>query len=129
MPHHSLSAEVVILQLSMLRENLWIEPPAYLMKYLSDVVKRDHRSYLMMCTELIKLNASVCYTDDRLQVLVQGMSKRLDEVPKLAAYAEDFRRKCLASHRDAARKRLVSFYFKRCEGLCDDVIEKVLEHV
>jgi hypothetical protein len=56
------------------------------------------------------------------------MSNRLDEVPKLAAYAEDFRRKCLASHRVAARKRFVSFYFTRCQDLCDDVIEKVLEH-
>ena len=28
--------------------------------------------------------------------------------------------------RAAARKRLVSFYFSRCEDLCDDVLEKVL---
>jgi hypothetical protein len=80
----------------------------------------------MMCTELIKLNASVCYTDDRVQDLVTGMSSSLDEVPELAEYAEDFRRKCMRSHRTAARKRLVSFYFTRVEGLCDDVIEKVL---
>jgi len=128
MPCYHLSAEVVILQLSMLRENLWIEPPAYL-NISRDIIRRDQRTYLMMCTELIKLNVAVCYTDDTLQHLVGILNKGLNESTELANYAEDFRRTCMKSHRDAARKRLVSFYFKRCEGLCDDVIEKVLEHV
>jgi len=34
-------------------------------------------------------------------------------------------RRC-ATCRAAARKRLISFYFTRCEDLCDDVIERVL---
>jgi hypothetical protein len=99
------------------------------MSVLRDVIKRDHRAYLMMCTELLKRNAVVCYNDDRIQGLVWGMSVKLDEVPELAAYTEDFRRKCMRSHRAAARKRLISFYFNRVEDLCDDVIERVLEHV
>jgi len=126
LPYHNLSADIVILQLARLQEGLWIKPPKYLVKYLSDVIKRDRCTYLMMCTELIKLNASVCYNDDRVQNLVWGMSSSLDEVPELAEYAEDFRRKCMRSHRVTARKRLISFYFTRCEDLCDDVIERVL---
>jgi cytochrome oxidase Cu insertion factor (SCO1/SenC/PrrC family) len=97
------------------------------MSVLRDVIKRDHRAYLMMCTELIKLNASVCYNDNRVQDLIRGMSTKLGEVPELAEYLEDFKRRCLASHRAAARKRVVSFYFTRCQDLCDDAIERVLE--
>ena len=37
-------------------------------------------------------------------------------------------RRC-ATCRAAARKRVVSFYFSRCEDLCDDVLEKVLGYV
>ena len=37
-------------------------------------------------------------------------------------------RRC-ATCRTTARKRVVSFYFSRCEDLCDDVIEKVLSFV
>ena len=125
LPYRNLSADMVIFQLSLLRENLWLIPPDP-SSLFRDIIKRDHRTYLMLCTELIKLNAVVCYNDDRVQDLATGMSIMLDQVPELAEYAEDFRRKCLRSHREAARKRMVSFYFTRCEDLCDDVIEKVL---
>jgi len=128
LPYRNLDRDVVMFQLSLLRENLWLIPHDH-MSVLRDVIKRDHRAYLMMCVELIKLNASVCYNDDRVQDLVRGMSNKLDEVPELAEYTEDFRRKCMKSHREVARKRLISFYFKRCEDLCDDVIEKVLGYV
>ena len=127
-PYRNLSADMVLLQFLVLQENLWINPPAYLNIPL-DIIQRDSRTYLMMCTEMVKLNVAVCYTDDRVQNFVRGLSNRLDEVPELAEYAEDFRRKCLKSHRDTARKSLVSFYFKRCEDLCDDVLEKVLGYV
>jgi hypothetical protein len=81
------------------------------------------------CVELLKRNAVVCYTDDRIQNILPIITTKLDQVPELAEYTEDFRRKCLESHRAAARKRVVSFYFTRCEDLCDDVIEKVLDAV
>jgi hypothetical protein len=61
--------------------------------------------------------------------VVNSIATRLDEVPELASYTEDFKRRCLKSHRDAARKRFVRFYFSRCEDLCDDVIEKVLSSI
>jgi hypothetical protein len=71
----------------------------------------------------------MCLTESYLQSLVVSLSERFEVIPELAEYLEDFKRRCLESHRAAARKRVLSFYFKRCEDLCDDVIEKVLEYV
>jgi hypothetical protein len=85
--------------------------------------------FVITVVELLKRNSEVCLSDLELQRFVSVAVSKLEEVPELAAYLEDFKRKCLESHRAAARKRLVSFYFKRCEDLCDDVIEKVLECV
>jgi hypothetical protein len=94
-------------------------------------IKYYQRLTFICSTELIKLNKEVCYVDTCVQRLIEVLAVKLDslEDPCFASYTEDFKRKCLASHRDAARKRVYSFYFKRCEDLCDDVIEKVLEYV
>lgn len=86
------------------------------------------RMAFITVSELLKLNSDLC--DNRFaQELVDVVASKLDTVPELAAYTEDFRRKCSKSHREAARKRVHAFYFTRCEDLCDDVIEKVLEYV
>ncbi len=66
---------------------------------------------------------------DESQVLIDRCLERMSGVPHLAAYREYFGRELSHSYRDAARKRLVSFYFKRCEDLCDDVVGKILESV
>jgi hypothetical protein len=89
----------------------------------------SHRLFGITCIEILKNKAEMCLADSYLQSLVVAISERFKVIPELAAYLEDFKRKCLESHRAAARKRLVSFYFTRCEDLCDDVIEKVLESV
>jgi hypothetical protein len=88
-----------------------------------------NRFYVITYVELLKRNAEVCLTDPELQRFISAGATKLEEVPELAAYLEDFKRKCLASHRAAARKRVISFYFTRCEDLCDDVIERVLSYV
>ena len=88
----------------------------------------NHEQFIS-CVELIKRNAAVTLTDPSAQSVVNSIATRLDEVPELVSYTEDFKRRCLKSHRDAARKRFVSFYFSRCEDLCDDVIEKVLSSI
>ena len=88
-----------------------------------------NRRFFVFCAELLKLNAEVSLVDAGVQGVARVVSARLDAVPELARYTEDFRRRCLASHRAAARKRILSFYFTRCEDLCDDVIEKVLSYV
>jgi len=89
----------------------------------------SHRLFGITCIEILKNKAEMCLADSYLQSLVVSLSERFKVIPELAAYLEDFKRKCLESHRAAARKRVLSFYFKRCEDLCDDVIEKVLECV
>jgi hypothetical protein len=88
-----------------------------------------NRRFFVFCAELLKLNADVSLDDAGVQGVASVVSARLDSVPELALYTEDFKRRCLASHRAAARKRLLGFYFARCEDLCDDVIERVLEFV
>ena len=103
-----------------------IELLSYSMELVYLVNPEYNHYQFISCVELLKSNAVVCRSDSRLQTIVNTLADMMVEVPELAEYAEDFRRKCLRSHREAARKRLVSFYFSRCEDLCDDVIEKVL---
>lgn len=86
------------------------------------------RMAFISLAELFKLNMKFC-TDDSFQKCIDTVATKLDAIPELVGYTEDFRRKCSKRHREEARKRVVSFYFKRCEDLCDDVIEKVLECV
>ena len=87
------------------------------------------RRFVMITLELLKANAGLVYNVGAVEKLASVTVSKLDEFPAMAAYAEDFRRKCVKSHREAARKRVVSFYFKRCEDLCDDMIWEVLQRV
>jgi hypothetical protein len=88
-----------------------------------------HRKFAMTILELFKVNAKLVYDFDAAQTLASVAVSKLDEFPELAEYAEDFRRKCVKSHREAAQKRLISFYFNRCEDLCDDMIWEILQRV
>jgi hypothetical protein len=104
-----------------------IELLSYSMELVYLVNPEYNHYQFISCVELLKSNALVCRSDSRLQTIVNTLADMMVEVPELSAYADDFKRRCLdESHREAARKRLVSFYFSRCEDLCDDVIEKVL---
>jgi hypothetical protein len=87
------------------------------------------RRFVMTVLELLKVNAEVMYNVGAVEKLASVTVSKLDEFPSMAAYVEDFRRKCVKSHRDAAQKRLMSFYFKRCEDLCDDMIWEILQRV
>ena len=64
-----------------------------------------------------------------MQPLVDACLAHMAQFPHLAQYREYFGRELSVQYREAARRRLVSFYFTRCQDLCDDVIEKVLESV
>jgi hypothetical protein len=64
-----------------------------------------------------------------MQPLVDACLAHMAQFPHLAHYREYFGRELSVQYREAARRRLVSFYFTRCQDLCDDVIEKVLESV
>lgn len=105
-----------------------------LSSYSMELAYLDNPEYnhyqFISCVELLKCNAVVCRSDSRLQTIVNTLADMMVEVPELAEYADDFKRRCLdESHHATARKRLVSFYFSRCEDLCDDVLEKILSFV
>ena len=89
----------------------------------------ETRKYVIINIELIKANIRLIEDRPGLQRLVEMLAKKLDQFPELAEYAEDFRRKCLKSHREAARKRMIAFYFNRCEDLCDDMIWEIMNRV
>ena len=114
-----LSADMIVLQFQLFYGELVVRSGSNF----------NNRELFVSCVELLKRNAAACLADPGVQRLVNTVAVRLEIIPELAAYVEDFKRRCLASHRAAARKRVVSFYLKRCEDLCDDVIEKVLSFV
>jgi hypothetical protein len=86
------------------------------------------RLTIMSIVEMIKLNKDLCEEPDMQKMVEMGISK-LGAIPHLAAYVEDFKRKCSRRYKDAARKKVYAFYFSRCQDLCDDVIEKILTYV
>ena len=69
------------------------------------------------------------WISEQYPFLVDKVMARMSDVPHLAEYREYLGRELSHSYREAARKRLLAFYFRRVDGLCDDVIEKVLESV
>ena len=89
----------------------------------------EARKCVVICVELLKANVGLVYDRPGIQRLVAELANKLDQFPELSAYAEDFRRKCLKSHREAARKRMIAFYFNRCEDLCDDMIWEIMNRV
>ncbi len=93
----------------------------------------ETRKYVIICIELIKANTNLVYDNPVMQRLTEAVAEALrieiDKFPEFAEYAEDFRRKCLKSHRDAAKKRMLAFYFNRCEDLCDDMIGEIMKRV
>ena len=105
----------LVIQLNLLTGN--VRPGAYYA-----------RLTFMSIVELIKLNKDIC-EEPHIQAIVETGVGKLGAVPSLADYVEDFKRKCSQRYKDAARKRVYTFYFGRCEDLCYDVIEKILTYV
>ena len=89
----------------------------------------EERKCVIISVEVMKANVILLYDKPMLQRFVAEMAVKLDQFPEMAEYTEDFRRKCLKSHREAARKRMIAFYFNRCEDLCDDMIWEIMIRV
>ena len=85
-----------------------------------------NRLCLISTIELIKLNVKICYGKPCFDNVIDVCAKKIENVQGMADYAEHFKKKCLKSYRDQAKKKLVTFYFNRIEGLCPDVIEKIM---
>jgi hypothetical protein len=82
--------------------------------------------FMMLITETLKRNKHICYGVHYLNDIITIHYDILMQFPQLADYAEDFRKQCLKSYRDKARKKLIMFYFQHCEGLCYDVVEHIM---
>ena len=87
------------------------------------------KNCLILTIELIKTNKHVCYGVRYIDELVESCVKMLRNYPELIDYAEDFKKKCLKSYREQAKKQIIGFYFKHIDGLCADVIEKIMEYI
>ena len=85
-----------------------------------------NRLCLVSSIELIKLNVILCYGNKVFDKVIDTCAKKIENVQGMADYAEDFKKKCSKSYRDQAKKKLVTFYFNHIEGLCPDVIEKIM---
>jgi hypothetical protein len=96
------------------------------LKLPDEKILYSHRVCLISSIELIKLNVILCYGNEVFDKLIGAYAKKIENVQGMADYAEDFKKKCWKSYRDQAKKKLVTFYFNRVEGLCPDVIEKIM---
>jgi hypothetical protein len=91
--------------------------------------KRVRVTSFLFAVETLKLNNQICYNHPVIQHLSKLMVKNFDCIPELRTYIIDFKKKCLKSYRDQARKSLTAFYFKHIEGLCPDVIELIISFI
>jgi hypothetical protein len=87
------------------------------------------RTVVIKMVEFFKFNVNICYGEPRTDRITKLLIARMNEIAELAEYTEDFKRKCLKTYRDQARKSLTAFYFKHIEGLCPDVIELIISFI
>ena len=91
--------------------------------------KRRRVTSFLFAMETVKLNTPICYNHSVIQHLSKLTVENFECIPELQTYILDFKKKCLKSYRDQARKQLNCFYFKHVEGLCPDVIEMIIGFV
>jgi len=87
----------------------------------------ENRICAISMIELIKTNRYICYNNEGMQGVVRSLCVKFHGWSVFEPYIEDFKRKCLKSHRDQARKKLIWFYFQRNEDLYYDICEKIME--
>ena len=88
-------------------------------------IERATKRCLILSVEHIKRNRHLIYGAEYLNDLIVSHHNLLNS-EQLEEYAENYRRLCLKSYRDKARKKLISFYFKHVEGLYSDVVEHIM---
>ena len=97
--------------------------------YTESHINYARNKCLILTVELLKKNTHICYGESFLENIINSSIIILHKHPELRDYAEDFKKKCLKSYRDQAQKRVACFYFKYVEGLCFDVVEKIMGYV
>ena len=83
---------------------------------------------LLVIAETFKSNRVLLGPND-IDEIIDIVSDRLVEIPPFEDYTQDFKRKCHQGIRQEARNKVACFYFRGVEGLCLDVIEKIIRFV
>lgn len=118
---------LVLLEIQNYQNDMLVQPSP--MFYPDCEIKFSHRLFLIKTVELIKRNACICYGDEKIDRFIFACVKKLEPFPELKDYIEDFKRRCLKSYSDQARKNVYRFYLNGCCNLCPDVIEKIVDLV
>ncbi len=114
---------LVLIQLANFKMDMLVQPSP--MFYPESQIKYSHRLFLIKSIELIKRNACICYGEPTIDRLIIAYCEKLYEIPEFKDYVEDFKKRCLKSHRDQARKKVYTFYLN---FLCNDIIEKIISY-
>ena len=85
------------------------------------------RICILCSAELIKANRDICY-GTHLDSVVKVISEKLEVIPELSLYNEEFKKSCLKGYleKHLAKKKLIMFYMIHTEGLCYDVVEYIM---
>ena len=87
-----------------------------------DVASLRTDQFLMLTLVLLRNR----HLADESQGLIDACVDHMSQFPHLSQYREYFARELSRRHREAARARLVAFYFRRVDGLCNDVVDTIL---
>jgi hypothetical protein len=89
----------------------------------------DTRLCFVSVIELLKNNKKLVYGIPEFDKMFNIIIEKFEGIHAFDDYITDFKKKCVKSYRDQARKKVYLFYFKNVEGLCYDVVEKIINMV
>jgi len=100
---------------------------SYLVESSNRVSRFNMKIYCFAIIETIKANRKLI--DEAYDSYILDFLRNIVIHPEFNDYAQDIKRTCLKSYRLEARNRVNCFYFKHLDGLCADVIEKIISLV
>ena len=122
--HDYFTVDLVLLQLNYFEHELTMNGG-----FRGPYQEYDIRLCIVSMIELIKCNIDICYGHPQIEYLVEVIIKKFYIWRVFDDYIEDFKKKCLEKYRLYTRKKVLEFYFKNVDGLCFDVVEKIMEYV
>ena len=99
--------------------------------FLIDISDRvglfEKKTFLFAIVETIKANRKIL--SDQYDLYISEFLRNIKKHEQFKEYAEDIKRTCLMSYRLETRNKLACWYFKHIDGLCPDIIEKIINLV
>jgi hypothetical protein len=93
----------------------------------------ERRLSFFKTIEILKLNNQIVLESSQWDGIIETAISKMSALQldnfSLDNYIENFKRKCLKRYRYETQKKFYSFYFYHVDGLCFDVIEKILSFV